>query len=248
MKQTLSAIFALFMLPTLLLAKSPDAMLSLRLGYTFGGTAPIPMPASIRKICDYSLQFSPQLGVDYTLAFTPHWAMRTAVLFENKAMSEDARVKSYHTEMIRGGQSIKGLYTGKEHTSVREWMFTVPVQAEYFVSKKLALRAGPYVSVLTSKSFTGSVYNGYIRVGVPTGAKIDIGNDDETKGTYDFSSNMRNFQWGIGMGADWYASKHLGAYAEFNWGMSGIHKGNFKSIEQTLYPMYATLGVIYKIK
>ena len=65
-----------------------------RLGYTFGGSAPLPMPASIRKINSYSLGFCPQIGVDAVKPFASHWAVYTGVRFENKGMDEDARVKN----------------------------------------------------------------------------------------------------------------------------------------------------------
>ena len=49
-------------------------------------------------------------------------------------------------------------------------------------------------------------------------------------------------------GADWYFSKRWGAYADIAWGLTGIFKRDFKTIEQTMYPIFGTIGVTYKLK
>ena len=82
----------------------------------------------------------------------------------------------------------------------------------------------------------------------PTGEKIMIGHDEDSRGTYDFSDNMRRFQLGIGAGADWTFSHRWGAYADLQWGVTGVHESSFKTIEQTLYPIFGTLGVTYRLK
>ena len=77
---------------------------------------------------------------------------------------------------------------------------------------------------------------------------MNIGDDVSTSGTYDFSSNMRRFQWGVSAGADWRAFKRWGFFAELKWGLSGIHKSDFHTIEQTLYPIFGSAGIIYKLR
>ncbi|MDY4666577.1 MAG: porin family protein [Prevotella sp.] len=218
-----------------------------RLGYTFGGSAPLPMPASIRKINSYSLGFCPQIGVDAVKPFATHWAVYTGVRFENKGMDEDAMVKNYHTAIMQGANHLEGMYTGNENTHLRQWMFTIPLQAVLRLNK-LDLRVGPYVSFLTSHRFYGYAHEGYLRVTDPTGPRVDIGNDENTRGSYDFSDDMRRTQWGVGIGADWRPMRKVGFYAELNWGLMGIFSSHFKTVEQPLYPIYATLGVSYKIK
>lgn len=220
---------------------------NIRVGYSIGGTAPLGMPASIRKLNDYTLTNNLQLGIDARHMFDSRWGVMAGLHFENKGMDEDARVKNYKMKIVRGGQELEGRFTGDVHTKVSEWMFTVPVLATYSVGKFL-LKAGPYFSYVHSRSFSGDAHNGYLREGNPTGAKIQIGNDADTRGHYDFSHNMRRMQWGIDVGADWYFHKKTGIYADISWGLSGIHHSNFKTIEQTLYPIFGTLGVVYKLK
>lgn len=246
-RKILTAVMALW--TALLPAKSIlDGMAyNIRVGYSIGGTAPIGLPASIRKINSYTLTNNLQLGIDARRSITDTWGIMAGLRFENKGMDEDANVKNYKMEIVRGGQSLSGRFTGDVRTKVAEWMFTVPVMAT-FTTGNFIIKAGPYVSYVQSRTFEGYAHNGYLRVGNPTGEKVVIGNDTETKGSYDFSSHMRRFQWGLDIGADWYFSKKTGIYADLSWGLSGVHKSNFKAIEQTLYPIFGTLGVVYKLK
>ena len=40
--------------------------------------------------------------------------------------------------------------------------------------------------------------------------------------TYDFSGDLRKFQWGVQAGVDWQAFKHLKVHADLNWGLNDI--------------------------
>ncbi len=220
---------------------------NLRVGYSIGGTAPLGMPASIRKLNDYTLTNNLQLGIDARHMFDTKWGIMAGLRFENKGMDEDAQVKNYNMKIVRGGQELEGRFTGDVHTKVSEWMFTLPVLATFSTGKFL-FKAGPYISYVQSRSFSGDAHNGYLRVGSPVGAKVMIGDTPDTRGHYDFSHSMRRMQWGIDLGADWYFHKKTGIYADISWGLSGIHHSNFKTIEQTLYPIFGTLGVVHKLK
>jgi hypothetical protein len=59
---------------------------------------------------------------------------------------------------------------------------------------------------------------------------------------------MRNLQFGIDIGVDWKVYKNFGISADLNWGLTGIFPGNYKTVEQTLYPLYGTIGFFYIIK
>lgn len=217
-----------------------------RRGYNIGGTAPLPMPASIRKLNSYSLKANWSLGIDATKPLDDHWGVMVGLRFEAKGMKEDAEVKNYHEVMVQGDQTLEGRFTGSVTTNVRQWMFTLPVQASLKVAHNIDLRFGPYVSVLTSKGFSGYAHDGYLRVGDPTGAKVIIGNKPGNMGYYNFSSDMRTFQWGVGVGADWIFWRNWGLYGEVNWGLSGLHKSSFHVLDQTLYPIYGQVGLVWK--
>ena len=163
-------------------------------------------------------------------------------------MEIDARVKGYHEELTRGGETLEGLFTGHVNTRVRQWMFTVPLQATLDVGRHVRLRLGPTFSVITAQGFDGSAYDGYLRVGDPTGPKVALGTEEGERGTYDFAGEMRRTAWAADLGVDWQIARRLGIYADLSWGLTGIHHSHFKAIEQTLYPIYGTIGVFYTIK
>lgn len=221
---------------------------TLRFGYSVGGTAPVNMPASIRSLSEYKLRPNFSLGIDVHTNLCGKFGIMAGLRAENKGMEIDARVKDYHMEIVRGGESLAGNFTGHNVTTVRQLMLTVPVMATYAVSNKVQVKFGPYVSALLSREFSGYAYGGYLRVGNPTGPKVEIGDTPGTRGTYDFSNDMRRMQYGLMAGADINVHKRWGAYADISWGLTGVHRGNFNTIEQTLYPIYGTIGVIYKLR
>ena len=63
--------------------------------------------------------------------------------------------------------------------------------------------------------------------------------------TYDFSEDLRKFQWGAQLGAEWKAFSHLNVYADLTWGLNSIFKKDFKTITFDMYPIYGTLGFAY---
>ena len=104
-----------------------------------------------------------------------------------------------------------------------------------------------YASYMLSRQFEGYAHGGYLRVGGPTGAKINIGEEPGQRGDYDFSNHMRRLQVGLTVGCDWTFCEKWGGYLDLNWGLNGIHHSSFKTIEQTLYPIFATVGATYNL-
>ena len=219
-----------------------------RVGYSIGGTTPIPLPETIRSIDSYSLTPSFMFGIDGMLPLSETWGIAAGLHVENKAMKSEVNTKAYHMEVVKGGSHIVGLFTGHVSQKVTQWMLTVPVQATLTLGKKVVLRGGPYVSFLLNKEFSGIASDGYLREGNPTGAKILMGNKEGEWATYEFGDDLRTVQFGIGVGADWQVYKHFGLSADLNWGLTGIFPSDFKTLEQTLYPIYATIGIFYRLK
>ncbi len=219
-----------------------------RAAYNLGGTAPIGMPSTIRKMNSYSLRPNFMLGVDAFHPFNDRWGIMFGLHFENKGMKVDATVKNYHMKMVQGGEFIEGMFTGRVMTQVDQSLGTIPVQATYDLSDKVRLKLGPYFSYVSSHKFSGYAYDGYLREGSPTGPKIELGNDANSRGDFDFSGDMRNWQFGIDAGVDWYFSKRWGGFAGLTWGLSEVFKKNFSVIEQPMYPIYGEIGLIYQLK
>ena len=222
--------------------------LKARVGYNIGGTSPIPLPETIRSLDSYSLTPSFMVGFDAMLPLTQQWGIMAGLRFENKGMKAAVTTKAYFMEVVKGDQKMAGLFTGHVEQEVKQWMLTVPVQATLKLSDKVMLKGGPYVSFLLNKGFSGIASNGYLRKDSPTGAKILMGNKEGEWATYDFGDDMRSLQFGIGIGADWQVHKRIGVSADLNWGLTGIFPGDFKTVEQTLYPIYGTIGVFYRLK
>lgn len=219
-----------------------------RLGYNIGGTAPIGMPAEIRSLDKFKPKGNLLIGLDAYKPLAGKWGLMAGFHYENKGMETDARVKNYHMEMRYGDQIIEGMFTGQVVTKVEEWMVTLPLQATYDVSERVRLKAGPYFSYVMSNDFSGHAYDGYLREGDPTGQKVELGHDEGERGDYDFTENLRHWQFGVDVGADWYFSRRIGVYADITWGLSAIFQKDFKTISQKLYPIYGSVGVIYKLK
>ncbi|MEG1563871.1 MAG: porin family protein, partial [Bacteroides sp.] len=153
-------------------------------------------------------------------------------------------VKNYSMEIIgTQGERVSGAWTGGVKTKVRNSYVTIPVLAAYKLSKRWNLKAGPYVSYLLEGEFSGNVYEGYLREGNPTGVKVEF-KDDQTA-SYDFSNNLRKFQWGAQLGSEWKAFKHLNVYADLIWGLNNIFQKDFKTITFSMYPIYLNIGFGY---
>jgi len=226
-----------------------------RIGYNIGGTAPIGMPASIRTLHSYTLQPNFSLGIDAYHPISGKWGYIGGIRFENKGMKTDAGVKNYHMKIVRGGETLEGIFTGSVVTKVDMSMITVPITMTYDLSDKVRVKMGLYASYITAKKFEGWAYDGYLRrqeegmeKGDPTGQKVVLGSEANERGEYDFSDDMRNWQFGIDLGADWYITKRWGVSADLKWGLNGIFKKDFSVIEQTMYPIYGTIGVSYQLK
>jgi len=222
--------------------------LKARLGYNIGGTSPIPLPETIRSTESYNLTPSYMVGVDAILSLTQQWGIMTGLRFENKGLKVAVTTKAFSMEVVKGDQRMSGLFTGRVDQEVKQWMLTLPVQATLKLSRKVMLKSGPYVSFLLNKEFCGIASAGYLRKDDPTGAKILMGDKEGEWATYDFDDEMRSVQFGIGFGVDWQVHKRMGVSADLNWGLTGIFPSDFKTVEQTLYPIYGTIGLYYRFK
>lgn len=221
-----------------------DVKYGARVGYNIGGSTPLSMPASIRKLNKFSLTPNLVFGINAEKPLGGDFGLMVGLRFENKGMSVDATVKNYKMEMVKGGERLGGVFTGNVVTKTTQWMFTLPVQATLHY-KKVTFKAGPYVSYLTGREFYGWAYDGYLRVDDPTGAKVLLGTAPDERGDYDFAPDMRRWQVGVDVGVDWAISERIGAYADLSCGFHGIHRSGFKTIEQTLIPVYGSIGVTY---
>lgn len=212
-------------------------------GFNIGGTAPMPLPAEIRSIEGYNPRMNIALeGLVQKTFEGSRWGVQTGLRLEQKGMKTDARVKNYHMEAVNadGSGRINGAWTGGVKTEVSANYITFPLLATYELSPRWQLQAGPFFAYRTHGDFTGEAYDGYIRDYNPTGEKAEV-----ESAAYDFSSSLRRFHWGVQLGGEFKAYKHLAVTANLQWGLNGIFPADFESVTFELYPIYATLGFSY---
>lgn len=218
----------------------------IKAGISIGGTAPIPLPVQIRSIDSYNPTLATSIEGEVTKWFTSpkNAGITVGIRLENKAMITKATVKSYNMEILGPtGEKISGVWTGGVKTKVSNTYLTFPVLATYKPAERWRMKAGPYFSYLISGDFSGNVYEGYLREGSPIGPKVSF--TDGKTATYDFSDNLRHFQWGAQIGAEWRAFKHLNVYADLTWGLNDIFASDFHTITFTMYPISLNIGFGY---
>ena len=214
-------------------------------GFNLGGTSPIPLPVEIREI----QYFKPSMGLSIEGSVTKwieksRWAIRISAALENKGMNTKARVKNYGMEITGdGGEKMKGNWTGEVKTHVKNSYLTIPIQAVYKVSNRVTLNSGAYLSYLIEGAFSGTVFEGYIREGDPTGNKVVFSGDSSAP--YDFSNDLQHLQYGVRLGCEWKAFSHLNVYGDLNWGLNNIFKKNFDTVTFNLYPIFLNVGFGY---
>lgn len=218
-----------------------------RLGYVVGGTIPTHMGREIRGINQFDPGLNFMVSLEGSLPLKNNWSIHTGLRYELGSMDVDSRVKNYDIEVVRGDESLAGIFTGNVRIRTAQRRITLPIQAQYNFSPQFKLRGGLFMGWLANRRFWGWAYDGYLREGTPVGAKIEMGTEPGDRGDFDFDKNMRHMQWGLDVGADWQFSRRWGLFAELTYGFSGLFKSDFHSV-QTLRPMYGSLGISYRIK
>lgn len=228
--------------------------IGLRAGYNIGGTMPIPIPSEMKSINSFNPGLNFGVQVDFDKMFDKHWGIDLALRFETKGMDTDVTVENYHTVFKQDGDQAECNYTGQQSTSFSGSYLTIPLLARYRFNSRWSVVAGPYFSYALSTKFKGDASNGYQRqlkldpitgAMVPTGLKTDVTPDNPA--SYDFSDDMRKFNWGIEVGVDWQALKHFLVFAHLDWGLNDAFKDSFsETISFPMYPVYGTIGFGYK--
>lgn len=218
-----------------------------RAGVNIGGTSPLPLPEEIRSIDGYNpgLALSIEGNVTKWLDKRQKWGVALGLRLETKSMDTKATVKNYGMEILNdAGGRTAGLWTGGVKTKVKSSFLTVPVLAKYRVSNRWQVSAGPYFSYMMDGDFSGQVYEGHLRTPDATGSVVNFTGDNVA--TYDFSDDLRKFQWGVQAGGSWNAYKHLTVHADLQWGLNDIFKKDFNTITFSMYNIYLNIGFGYE--
>lgn len=220
---------------------------NVRAGVNIGGFSPIPLPQEIRSLDSYS----PGLAISIE-GYATKWlnpknnvGISLGIKLDTKSMTTDATVKNYGMAIINEtGGKVEGLWTGGVNTKSKMSILTFPVLGVYKISNRWKLSAGPYFSYIMDGEFNGNVYEGHLRSPDATGSKIVF--TGENVATYDFSEELRKFQWGLQVGGEWKAYKHLTVHADLTWGLNDIFNKNFETITFSMYPIFLNFGFGYE--
>ena len=131
---------------------------ALKAGFSIGGTAPLPLPEEIRKIDSYvpSMAISIEGNATKWLDEKKIWGLTLGLRLETKNMTTEATVKNYGMKIINTtGGELEGLWTGGVKTKVKNSYLTIPILANYKISSRWKLVAGPYFSYLLEGDFSG---------------------------------------------------------------------------------------------
>lgn len=216
-----------------------------KVGVNMGGATPLPMPVEIRKIGSYDPKVNVTAEATATKWFgeSQKWGISAGLKYEEKDMATGAYVKNYSMEILNDGNKVAGYWTGYVNTDYHTSLLTAPIMANYRINKHLKVRAGLYASVVLNEQFTGHVSNGYLREGTPVGEKLSF--TDDNTASYDFTCDLRDYQWGGQLGATWYAYKHFTVNTDLTWAFNNIFEPEFKTISFDLYPIYLNVALGY---
>ncbi|MDD6553455.1 MAG: porin family protein [Prevotellaceae bacterium] len=219
-----------------------------RAGLNIGGATPVPFPREIREVKSYNPKLNGAIAGIATYWFGDDgkrspWGLSTGLKLEEKRMSTKARVKNYHTTVVDEGNYMTGYWTGNVKTNYSSTLFTIPVDVNYRFNDRWRVWAGLYASFQVDGSFDGEVHDGYLRNLTPTGEKAEF--KDGKNATYDFSDDLRKFQWGLEIGGSWRAYKHFNVNANLAYGPENIFHSDFNTISFRLHQIAFNIGFGY---
>lgn len=227
---------------------APKFGVQCRVGYNIGATAPLSMPAEIREINGYSPGANGQVGVDVCYSISERFGLGAGLSFQTKGMTTEASVTSYQMVVSQGTAQFSGVFTGDNYTQVCTKNVALRVVAAYSPWTSFRVGIGPYLSYLADGEFEGHAYNGYLRIGGPTGSRVNMGNDASTWGAYSFDKSVMNsIQLGAYLSVEWFFVQHFGAYASLDWSFTPLFKSTFTTVPQKLYPIYGSVGLMYRL-
>lgn len=218
-------------------------------GLNLGATMPNYLAREIRGVDAYWIQFTPHLGYDISYHIDPKWSLESGIGIDIKGMGVRDRVKYMYTDVDMEGSNIRGYFTGKNETEVKISYVTIPLRIAFNLNDTWRLRAGGYASYRSSSEFTGTVWDGYLRVtydkDIINSDKLEI--PDKDVATFDFGKELRNFDFGISLGFDHQFNKRFGLYTDFTYSLTPIFPSNFTGIDFEMRNMYFQVGMSYTL-
>ncbi|MDR1737879.1 MAG: PorT family protein [Candidatus Symbiothrix sp.] len=223
-------------------AQTSARIYRLEVGYSIGGSMPVPLPREIRKIDMWAPElFAPHLAIEALNPFNERWAISAKIAFDRKGFTVRDRVKSLYTEITTEDGTVQaGNFTGKNQTQVDNYYLSVPVALVYSHSEHRTSRIGLYCAWMLRPLFIGQAVDGYIRQGDPTGEKIAI-----PYAEFDFSDRLRRFDYGLMLAEHWVIHPRWALIGEITCGLRPLFSDSFKAMPFKMRNIYGILGVSY---
>ncbi|MBR1792834.1 MAG: PorT family protein [Bacteroidales bacterium] len=243
-------LFLLLVLPRLQAQDTGDRSQSswhfaVKPGINIGAVAPTSMPKEIREIKGYSPLTNGSLYVEVSHPIGDSnlnpLQLVSGIIIERNSMKTHARVKNYSTEIRSDGNTVAGVWTGDVKTRYSATALKVPLSVRYRVNPTLYAHIGIYGAWLISKSFGGSVMDGYLREGNPTGEKALFENGQSA--SYNFDNQLRELQWGLCTGIEWHFFQRFLVSGQFSYGLNNIFKHDFKTISFEMHPIFFNVSI-----
>ncbi|MDR1562188.1 MAG: PorT family protein [Dysgonamonadaceae bacterium] len=214
-------------------------------GMNIGATSPGNIPPEVRKVTAWYPYSSFQLGYNIVYNMNDRWAAGSGITMDNKGMGVINEVKHLYTEvrLEADGNYLIGYFSGKNKTDVKMAYITIPFFLRYRLGKQWRLLSGMYASYAHSTSFSGSVWDGYLRTPDPTGLEISIVNREDA--TFDFGNDMRNFDFGLSIGGEYRINSRFKVSGIFSRGLTSVLKRDLKFVPFNMYNMYMMFGIAY---
>ncbi|MDR0414008.1 MAG: PorT family protein [Prevotellaceae bacterium] len=217
----------------------------IKAGINIGGTAPMGIPAPIRKINTFNPLVSLSIEVSSVWWFDARWGLSSGVRLENKGMTAVAQVKEYPIRLRTEDGELQGLFSGEVKTEVKNGYLNIPLALHYRILPPLNVRIGGYYSLLIDPSFTGSVCDGYLRNGHP-GFESNMNIERENPRDYEFSDDMNKHDFGLVGGVEWNAYRHLVVSFDLAWGLRSVFAKGFTGVSFPMYNIYANVAFGYR--
>lgn len=220
-----------------------------RAGIHVGAATPLPVPSQVDKIYAWYPNLNPtiELRADRRLDETSPWSISFGLAAERKGMGATTHasklpvVISSLSPYNDNTTDYPGQFTGDNNVTIRLGYLSLPVMAQYsMMQDKLMLRAGIYTSLLLESTFK------VIIDGVMVYDDPNLVSEQMDLREMDFSDQIRAFDLGMRVGANYYFFDRVGVSADLNFGVLPIVKKDFKTIPYKLHNVFATIGVSYR--
>jgi len=227
---------------------SDNAKIKFRLilGVNVGGTAPLPLPNTVREIKNYNISFNPAIGIEGVYAFNKKWSMGANPRIEYKGMKVKNRVMYMHTIIeVEDGTDVsyfEGAFSGINYTETRNAYLSIPLFVQFTPREQWHYRLGGYLAFLLKSKFSGYVSDGYIRNGGSLGEKVEV-----SLASFNFSDNIRKFDCGLNAGVNRNIGNHWSVDLNLQWGLLSVFPSSFTGVTFPMYNIFGQFGVGYRL-